>query len=104
MYSSDEEYEEEIAAALVCSEKHMNRKVWIHEINLNRQRDGEYHTLIKILEKEENSDRFYMYFRMKKDQFDYLHNLLENRIRKADTKFRLAISTRERLAVCLRQV
>ncbi|KAJ8964010.1 hypothetical protein NQ314_005222 [Rhamnusium bicolor] len=52
--------------------------------------------------KEEHSDRFHMYFRMKKEEFEYLHNLLKERIQKIYTRFRQAISTKERLAICLR--
>ena len=71
----------------------------MHEINLKREEDGEFHTLINILEKEENRDRFHMYFRMSKEEFDYLHELIKEKIRKVDTKFRKAISTKERLAI-----
>ncbi|KAJ8942155.1 hypothetical protein NQ314_010147 [Rhamnusium bicolor] len=78
------------------------RRVWVHEINLKRKREGEYHTLMDIPEKEEHSDRFHMYFRMKKEEFEYLPNLLKERIKKIDTRFRQAISTKERLAICLR--
>ncbi|XP_031329354.1 protein ALP1-like isoform X1 [Photinus pyralis] len=103
---SSDEYEEEIeeaCVAIMCIEAHCKRRsVWVHEINLNRENDGEYHTLIKILEKEENSDRFHMYFRMSKNQFNYLHDLIKDKIRKIDSKFRRAIGTKERLAVCLR--
>lgn len=103
--NSSDEYEEEIeevAAAIICVKACKHRRMWIHEINLNRQRDGEYHTLISILEKEENNDRFSMYFRMRRDQFEYLHDLIKNKIEKLDTKFRRAIGTKERLAVALR--
>ncbi|KAJ8930115.1 hypothetical protein NQ314_017126 [Rhamnusium bicolor] len=90
---------EEMVASVVCLEKNIEGRVWVHEINLKRKREGEYHTLMDILEKEEHSDRFHMYFRMKKE---YLHNLLKVRIKKIDTRFRQAISTKERLAICLR--
>nr|CAI5828130.1 unnamed protein product [Callosobruchus analis] len=43
-----------------------------------------------------------MYFRMTKDEFNFLHELIKEDIKKQNTQFRRAISTEERLAVCLR--
>ncbi|XP_050314948.1 uncharacterized protein LOC126749314 isoform X1 [Anthonomus grandis grandis] len=76
------------------------KKSWIHEINENRESFGEYHTLVNLLIKDAN--RFHMYFRMSRDQFESLHGKIEERIKKIDTTFRRAICTRERLAVFLR--
>lgn len=45
-----------------------------------------------------------MYFRMKIKEFDFLHELIKRDIYKQNTQFRKAISTEERLAVCLRYV
>nr|XP_022911217.1 protein ANTAGONIST OF LIKE HETEROCHROMATIN PROTEIN 1-like isoform X2 [Onthophagus taurus] len=43
-----------------------------------------------------------MYFRMSKEQFEFVHDIIKNKIQKKSTQFRDPISTRERLAVCLR--
>jgi hypothetical protein len=71
-------------------------------VNQQREKYGAFHTLVKELELDQNRSRYHMYFRMHKEQFDHLHDLLKERIEKQNTKFRKCISTRERLAVCLR--
>ncbi|XP_050300527.1 putative nuclease HARBI1 isoform X1 [Anthonomus grandis grandis] len=43
-----------------------------------------------------------MYFRVTKEELDFLHGLVKEHIKKQNTQFRRAISTEERLAVCLR--
>lgn len=43
-----------------------------------------------------------MYFRMTKEEFDYIHDLIKKDIQKQITQFRKPISSEERLAVCLR--
>ena len=90
----------EEAVAAVCTVS--KTRIWVHELNVNRELVGEYHVLMEILEKDENSDRFQMYFRMKREQFQSLHDLIKDKIRKIDTTYRKAIGTKERLAVCLR--
>ncbi len=57
---------------------------------------------IHILYKEENTERFFMYFRMSREQFQYLYGLIQAKIKKMDAYFREAILSKERLAVCLR--
>lgn len=103
--SSSDEWEEELecaASAVLLLERKQRRKCWVHPINLERHFHGEYHTLIDLLEMGDNSDRFHMYFRMNKEQFENLHSLVEMNIKKINTTFRKAISTKERLAICLR--
>lgn len=102
--SSSDEWDQEIeaVAGLLVLEERKRRKHWIHPINLTRYFHGEYHTLIELLEMNDNRDRFHMYFRMNKDQFENLHSLVEMDIKKISTTFRKAISSKERLAVCLR--
>lgn len=39
---------------------------------------------------------------MSKEEFDYLHELIRSDIQKQNTQFRRAVSSEERLAVCLR--
>nr|CAI5818572.1 unnamed protein product [Callosobruchus analis]CAI5820868.1 unnamed protein product [Callosobruchus analis]CAI5823254.1 unnamed protein product [Callosobruchus analis]CAI5823426.1 unnamed protein product [Callosobruchus analis]CAI5838990.1 unnamed protein product [Callosobruchus analis] len=43
-----------------------------------------------------------MYFRVTKTQFEEIHEFIQSDIHKKDTTFRRAISTKERLAICLR--
>lgn len=102
--SSSDEWDQELecAAAVLVLEERQKRKYWVHPINLVRLFHGEYHTLISLLEMDDNSDRFHMYFRMNREQFENLHSLVEMSIKKTNTTFRKAISTKERLAICLR--
>lgn len=51
---------------------------------------------------ELQDNQFRSYFRMTRDEFEYLHSLIECDIKKKDTNYREAISTRERLAITLR--
>jgi hypothetical protein len=42
----------------------VRRKVWVHDINMKRKENGEFHNLVKEL--EEHPNRYEMYFRMTK--------------------------------------
>ena len=99
--TSSSEFEEElenVAAFLVVNERQRNK--WVHEINVRREELGEYHRLVQEL--NEHPDRYHMYFRMTREEFNFLHELIKEDIIKQNTQFRKAISTEERLAVCLR--
>ncbi|KAL1509996.1 hypothetical protein ABEB36_004656 [Hypothenemus hampei] len=86
--SSSEEFEEECVevAAAVAVLEYSKRKLWIDSINKNRKVEGEFSTLFSELKKEENEEKFFMYFRMNKDQFYYLHDLIKEKIFKQNTK------------------
>ena len=73
---------------------------WVHEINRKRKTHREYSVLMRELNSDE--DKFYGYFRMTKAQFAELHRLIKDDVRKLTTSYRLPISSRERLAICLR--
>lgn len=78
--------------------KYANR-VWVHEINEKREDLGEFRLVPEL---REDPKRFQMYFRMGLEEFDYLHQLIESDIKQKNTQFRRAVSTEQRLAVCLR--
>ena len=61
---------------------------------------GEFHRLVQELRNDPR--RFHVYFRMTKEEFDYVHDLIKKDIQKQSTQFRKPISIEERLAVCLR--
>lgn len=67
---------------------------------LKRIKLGEFNRLVHELRM--GPRRFLMYFRMTKEEFDYVHELIKKDIQKQSTQFRKPISTEERLAVCLR--
>ncbi|XP_071055952.1 uncharacterized protein [Onthophagus taurus] len=100
---SSSEWEEDlenVATCLAISESKKKKSYWVHEINKKRNNFGEYHRLVKEL--EEYPKKFHMYFRMSKEQFEFVHDIIKNKIQKKSTQFRDPISTQERLAVCLR--
>ncbi|XP_063925016.1 uncharacterized protein LOC135138913 isoform X2 [Zophobas morio] len=99
-FSSDEE--DLLLLAVAEDEEHNKRKKrkWIHDINLDREIFGEFHTLMPQLRADPK--RFYIYFRMTSDCFDAILNFIRADIRKSDTNYREAISPEERFAITLR--
>ncbi|XP_014242917.1 protein ALP1-like [Cimex lectularius] len=98
MSSSDEE-EFLLLFAFVQSTS-TRRRFWVHPINQRREELGEYHRLCRELHSHE--DRFFSYFRMSRQSFEELHEVLRPRIERITTNWRRPIETRERLAVTLR--
>ncbi|CAH1997197.1 unnamed protein product [Acanthoscelides obtectus] len=76
------------------------RRFWTHNINRSRERFGEFFHLYKSL--QEDSERFYRYFRMKESTFSYILEKVEWRIKKQNSNFRKAISPIEKLALTSR--
>lgn len=103
--SSDSSDWETVAAFVVLDEDERNKmstRTWVHDINTKREELGEFRRLVQELRND--SKRFHMYFRMTIEQFDYIHELIKSDIYKRNTQLRKAITTEERLAVCLRYV
>ena len=77
------------------------RSCWMREIFVKRKNEGTDAILIpKLLS---DSVHFRNFFRMSKDTFSYLLQLLEPQLRtRKDTKLRRCISAKERLGVTLR--
>ncbi|CAI6375780.1 unnamed protein product [Macrosiphum euphorbiae] len=101
--SSSSGWEEELEAAFVVLDEEENKtktREWVHAINKKRETLGEFHRLVPELKKD--TKRYHMYFRMTMEEFDFLHELIKPDIYKQNTQFRRAVSTEERLAVCLR--
>ncbi|CAL8284338.1 unnamed protein product [Boreogadus saida] len=80
-------------------EKHVPRRLWLHDITRGRQKQGSYHNLVQELRFDDA--RFAAYFRLNKCQFEQLLRIVAPSITKLDTKFRQAISPEERLCICL---
>lgn len=98
MASSSEE-EEIVVVAFACHEQEkLERRYWIHEINLKREEHGEFHHLFPDLLRDE--ERFFKYFRMSSGKFLNLLKMLP--LRKMDTNFRKSVSPAERLAVTMK--
>lgn len=78
------------------------RRIWIHPMLEHRKIESEFFTLHKELMDDET--KFYQYYRLSKDQFNYVLNKIRRDITKNNTTFREAITPIEKLAVCLRYV
>ncbi|KAJ8931165.1 hypothetical protein NQ314_015962 [Rhamnusium bicolor] len=89
------------ALALFLLRKRRKRRAeyWVHPLNTRRLECGEYHRLCQEL--ETCQARYFQYFRISRNQFEKLHNMLADEISKENTNYRDAISSRERLVVTL---
>lgn len=76
------------------------RHLWIHPIIKVRYLEGTYYTLFNKLANDPN--KFFNYFRMSKNSFDYILENIIDVIKKQDTRFRLSIPPEEMLAVTIR--
>lgn len=88
----DEEMEEQVGQ--------VEKRHWVHPAWKKRGTEGEFITLYKEL--VDDATKFYEYFRMSEYSFNLLLCKLEVHLKKHDTRWRKAITARERLAVCLR--
>ena len=70
---------------------------WVYPINQSHQQFGEFNTLYKDLRKY--PDRFYTYYRMRTEKFDYILAQIEHLIYKPNTHWWCSISTEEKLAI-----
>ena len=95
-----EEDLENVCAILTADTVNVLRRVWVRDINLKQKEKGEFHHLVKELEEHQN--RYGMYFRMTKGEFSFLHDLIRGDIKTRIMQLREAISTEEKLPVCLR--
>lgn len=76
------------------------KKLWVHDILKKRKLEGEFVTLYKGLVDDET--KFFQYFRMTKHTFQYILDNISPYLTKQNTTFREAISSLEKLGVCLR--
>ena len=81
------------AAALLLYRRQKHCRYWVHPINQSHQQFGEFHTLYKDLRKYQ--DRFYTYYRMSTEQFDYIIAQIEHLIYKPNTNWQCSISAEE---------
>lgn len=102
----EESDEEVVVACLLAEEEELEKSVkrkhsiWIHNIFKKRSEHGEYHTLFPDLLNDDT--KFFQYFRMSQDKFNYLVDILKPHLLRQNTTYREAIGPEERLAVCLR--
>ena len=77
-----------------------NRDFWVHSINKDRHLKGEFFTLYKDL--REYPDKFFRWYRMTIEQFDYILEKLRPVLQKDNNNYWDSISPEERLAIMLR--
>ena len=90
------------SAALLLYRMEKHHGYWVQPINQSHQQFGEFHTLYKDLRKY--PDRFYTYYRMSTEQFDYILAQIEHLIYKPNTNWQCSISAEEKLAICIRHL
>ena len=78
----------------------VHREIWIHPLNLDRCRKGEFYTL--YLDQRHFPEKFFENYRMSTHQFDEILAKVAPLIRKKDTNFRKAITPEEKLVLTLR--
>ncbi|XP_055913145.1 uncharacterized protein LOC129946823 [Eupeodes corollae] len=77
------------------------KRFHVHPFNANRKIEGEYVSLIRLLEKY--PEKFFTYFRMSKETFDYILSLVKNNLVAKLTSFRNdIICAKEKLVITLR--
>lgn len=74
------------------------KKMWVHEYNKARK-DGEYFRTCLPL--RDYPDKFFNYFRMSVDTFDYILEAIQDDIKK-QSNFREVVSPAEKLSITLR--
>ncbi|XP_017780983.1 PREDICTED: putative nuclease HARBI1 [Nicrophorus vespilloides] len=98
---SSSETDEECAQNVKTTRtKSANRSHWVNPNNSQREELGEYSRIMNTL--EEDPSKYDLYFRMNKNEFNFVHSLIETDIRKRNTQLRKAIGSKERLVICLR--
>ena len=80
----------------------VNREIWIHPLNEDRSRKGEFFML--YCDQRYFEDKFFENYRMSVAQFDDILCKITPLIKKKDTNFRKAITPEEKLSITLRYV
>lgn len=88
-----------IAVSLEDEEKQKRRRWSVHPAWLTREKEGEFKIYKELVDYD---DKFHAYFRMSKYSFTVLLDKVSPVIEKQNTNWKIPISARERLAVCLR--
>ena len=80
----------------------VERNIWVHPLNQERSRKGEFYTLYK--DQRKFPERFFENYRMSVEQFDYLLGLVSPLIEGKSCNFRTPISAEQKLVLTLRYV
>uniref|UniRef100_A0A2M4CSQ9 DDE Tnp4 domain-containing protein n=1 Tax=Anopheles darlingi TaxID=43151 RepID=A0A2M4CSQ9_ANODA len=83
--------------SLAKKQTRTKRREWVSEFLQARPQMGEFQVLL-----ESDEDKFFRHYRMSRQSFEDLHKLLKDEISVITTNYRTSITSKERLAVCLR--
>jgi hypothetical protein len=83
-----------------CAED-QEKRLWVHPINEKRSKEN---TLQNFINELRSDNKFRNFTRMSVTTFDYVLNVISDKIRKRDSRFRKSIPPAQRLFVTLRFV
>ena len=89
-----------IAVYFLLTLQYLERDFWVHPINENRYIKGEFYTLYQEL--RQYPEKFFRWYRMSMEQFDFLLGKLKPGLQKQNNNYRDSICAEERLVVTLR--
>ena len=78
----------------------VNREIWVHPLNLDREKKGEFYTLYPDLHNFQKE--FFTMYCMNPAKFDGLLRILEPRLQRSNTNMGKAISSEQKLVITLR--
>ena len=78
----------------------VNREIWVHPLNLQRENKGEFYSLYPDLRNFHKE--FFSMYRMTPAKFDALLKLLEPRLKGTRTNMRKPISAEQKLVITMR--
>lgn len=78
----------------------ITKRFWVHDILKARTIEGDFYTLFERL--QQDPEKFFNYFRMSEETFNYVLSHIRNRLQKKNTHARMCISPKEMLVLTLR--
>ena len=78
----------------------VNREIWVHPLNLQRENKGEFYSLYPDL--HNFREEFFSMYRMTPAKFDALLKLLKPRLKGTRTNMRKPISAEKKLVITMR--
>ena len=78
----------------------VNREIWVHPLNLQRENKGEFYSLYPDL--RNFCKEFFSMYQMTPAKFDALLKLLEPRLKGTRTNMRKPISAEQKLVITMR--
>ena len=80
--SSSEEETVVVALPIAANDEEKTKRLWVHNINVARTAEGEYHTRTLFPRLKKDNTRFFRYFRMSYEKFIELCILFNRKLKK----------------------